>query len=536
MDFTSIWSRCVLATLMVAPSAWSAPMTYDPGGLNFISEDQSMWGPGPAFQLDETYFVGETWNSTTTFGGFANLPGTGGTIPNPAYGVWWAAMQACLATGLSQGTCENGAIGVPGLGSAPPTTIANPVPAVKTGMEVTLGSTGMIGFEFGVKIDSGSVNANVAYDNITATIPDVEQATAQGGLVDLNPTASLTGDDLNSQFPTIVLTTGLVFDVSASVSGEACAGVCVPFSDSMNVDPDLPIVSFNEDGEGGIEWFGGDSVLESIINIGGGSLPSGFPAEDIEIAGGLMEVDLFFPQPNTTYDGSDGTSLFSSGQDDLFNVTVDLDNIASLVATSGATQNTFGGDVDVGFGSASWDFIDVDVGFANDLVQEFELTPTLMVDLEFSQPVNFLGEWVTFVEGIEWASIPEILFAMGETVVTPTFYLQYGMDPNTVQLLNELILDINGLLEIDILEFGFTLGKDFGALGNWSLSDSWSLLSIVEEFDIGQIPLWDSTFGMGGFNEILADSFRVLVPEPGSLLLFLLGLAALGRMTHRRKA
>ena len=493
-----------------------------------------MWGTGGAFQLDETYFVGSTWNSSTTFGGITNLPGTGGTITNPAWITWKAAMEACMLTGLSQSQCENGVIGLPGLGSEPSQTIANPIPAVKVGMETTLASSGMIGFEFGIKIDSGSINADVGYDNVTATIPDSEEATNAGGLVDLNPTADLTGDDLMSQFPTIVLTTGLVFDVSASVSGEACAGACVTFSDSMNVDPDLPIVSFNEDGQGGIEWFGGDSLLESIINIGGGSLPSGFPVENIPIGGGLMEVDLFFPQPNATYDGTDGTSLFASGQDDLMNLTVDLDNIASLVATSGATQNTFGGGIDLGFGSASWDFIDVDFGPALDLRQEFTLTPTLMVDLVFSQPVNFLGDWVTFVEGVEWTSIPEILFTRGETLVTPTFYLQYGADANTAQLFNELILDINGLLEIDILDFGFTIGKDFGTLGNYSLSDSWSLLSIVEEFDIGQITLFDTTFAMEGFNSIVADSFRVLVPEPGTLLLFLLGLAALGRLSQRR--
>ena len=216
--------------------------------------------------------------------------------------------------------------------------------------------------------------------------------------------------DLNSQFPTIVLTSGLVFDVAAGVSGRACIGPCVSFNESMNVDPDLPIVSFNVDGEGGIEWFGGNPLLEAAINLGGGRLPSGLPAEDIEIGGGLVEVDLFLPQPDATYDGTDGTSLVASGQDDLINVGIDLDNIVSLAATQGATQNLYGGSLDLGFGSINWDFIDVDLGPALDLRQEFTLTPTLMVDLLFSRPVEYLGDMVQFVNGTRVAVTTRLCF------------------------------------------------------------------------------------------------------------------------------
>jgi len=533
MKRATMWVAICAPALMFAQTSIADHITYDAGGLDFSSADQSMWGPGEAFQLDETYFVGAQWNETTSFGSIGNFPGTGGTIPNPARPLYDAAFATCRLVS-SASICRNGGLGIPGLGSRPSATLPNPIPAVAVGMEATLTTNGRVGFEFGVTIDSGSVNADVGYDRVLATIPDAVDAGNAGGVVNLNPMADLTGDELNSQFPTIVLTSGLVFDVFAEVSGQACVGFCVSFNPSVDVNPDLPIVSFNEDGAGGIEWFGGDPTLEALINFGGGTLPSGFPVEGIELGGGLVEVDLFLPQPNATYDGTDGTSLLASGQDDLINIGVDLDNIASLVATSGATQNIFGGSLDLGLGSINWDFIDVDLGPALDLRQEFTLTPTLMVDLMFSRPIEYLGEFVTFVNGLEWQSLPSFIFGAGETLVTPTFYLQYGADRNTVNLLNQLILDINGRLEIDLLSFGFSIGRDLGALGNYSLSDSWALASIVEEFDIGQIPLFTTDFAMGGFNEIQAASFTVQVSEPGTLALMILGLLLLGLREQRR--
>jgi len=529
-----------LAAWALASTAWADPTIYDPGSLGFESDDQSMWGPGEAFQLDEDYFFGLQWDESTTFGSINNFPGTGGTVPNPAYGIWSAALATCTLA-FSRDTCINGGALVDGLGEAPSRRVANPVSAVPVGAEVTLATDGRVGFEFGVTIDSGSVDAEVGFDNVTATIPDEIEAGANGGLVSLNPTANLTGDDLTSQFPTIVLTSGLVFDIYAGIDGEACIGGCVPINASMNVDPDLPLVSFNEDGEGGIEWFGGNQLLEAALGAGGVSLPTGLPAENVPLAGGLAEVDLFLPQPNASYDGTDGTSLYASGQDDLINLQLDLDNLVSLAATQGATQNLYGGSLDLGFGSASWDFVDVDFGPALDLRQEFTLTPTLMVDLAFSRPVDYLGQLVDFVGGLEWNALPDFVFGLGETLVTPTFYLGYEGQRNVAGFMNELLLDLNGLLEIDLLSFGISIGKDLGFLGDYTFARSWSLGSLVEEFDIGQLSLFDLEFGLGGFGEYQASSFLVsvgeatAVSEPGSLGLLLLGLLLLVIATNRRR-
>ncbi len=540
MKTTTTRVAACLAAWALASAAWADPTLYDPGSFGFESDDQSMWGPGEAFQLDEDYFFGLEWDESTSFGSINNFPGTGGTITNPLYTTWSLALSACTGLGTPRDICINGAIGIPGIGDAPSRTISNPISAVPVGAEVTLATDGRVGFEFGVTIDSGSVDAAVGFDNVTATIPDAVEAGANGGLVNLNPTADLTGDDLTSQFPTIVLTSGLVFDIYAGITGEACIGGCIPINASMNVDPDLPIVSFNEDGEGGIEWFGGDPLLEAALGAGGVSLPTGLPAENVPLAGGLAEVDLFLPQPNASYDGTDGTSLFASGQDDLINLQLDFDNLVSLAATQGATQNLYGGSLDLGFGSASWDFVDVDFGPALDLRQEFTLTPTLMVDLAFSRPVDYLGQMVDFVGGLEWNALPDFMFGLGETLVTPTFYLGYEGQRNVAGFLNELLLDIDGLLEIDLLTFGISIGKDLGVLGDYTFNRSWGLGSLVEAFDIGQLSLFDLDFGLGGFSEYQASAFSVRVgeatsvSEPGSLGLLALGLALLVFGANRR--
>ena len=102
-----------VATLL-STAGVAAPI-YTPGDLTFTTENQSMWGPGDAFQLDETYFVGATWNESASFGSINNFPGTGGTIVNPLRVTYDAAYATCRLT-LSHNTCVNGGSRYSGLG------------------------------------------------------------------------------------------------------------------------------------------------------------------------------------------------------------------------------------------------------------------------------------------------------------------------------------------------------------------------------------------------------------------------------------
>src|SRR5690606_11154321 len=101
-----------------------------------------------------------------------------------------------------------------------------------------------------------------------------------------------------------------------------------------------------------------------------------------------------------------GTALTATGQDDLLDVSLDVDNLIS-VATLG-TGGLFGGDVNLGGGfGITYDLVNVEMGPQIDLVQSFELTPTLYVDLEFSQPVNVAGHGlVSSLSRIDWSALP----------------------------------------------------------------------------------------------------------------------------------
>jgi len=138
--------------------------------------------------------------------------------------------------------------------------------------------------------------------------------------------------------------------------------------------------------------------------------------------------------------------------------------------------------------------------------------------------------------------LPDFMFGLGETLVTPTFYLGYEGQRNVAGFMNELLLDINGLLEIDLLTFGISIGKDLGFLGDYRFNRSWGLGSLVEEFDIGRLSLFDLDFGLGGFSEYQASAFSVrvgeatAVSEPGSLGLLLLGLLLLAVAARRRRS
>ena len=167
---------------------WAVPVTYNTGPLQFATSGQSMWGPGQAVTLDKQLFLGTTWNTPSTnlgigITGSANslVPGTGGTIPNPAWALWWTCDQADV---LGTGVC----------GGEPSQTIANPIPAqyidTRTGYTTSVNTSGATGFNLDTKLNSGSINAAVEY-NTNLVLPEARVGT--NNFFNLNPDSSLAG-------------------------------------------------------------------------------------------------------------------------------------------------------------------------------------------------------------------------------------------------------------------------------------------------------------------------------------------------------
>jgi hypothetical protein len=359
--------------------------------------------------------------------------------------------------------------------------------------------------------DSGSVDTTVQFD-ATLLAPD-PGTVAQGQFFNLNPTSSLAGGSLSTNFPELSVSLDAIVGIRASASATACVppfGCATGSTGQLGfADQTIPIVSFNDPGSPGqIKILGVlDPTLfqfDSEISIPG------------PLGGSLGGVTVHVPDINAT-GGVDGNTLFAGGGDDLLKVTVDLDGLvfAPLGLPGGGVS--FNADIL----AVSADLADIDMGPILRILQNFEFTPTLMVELAFDSAVQIAGfatpQMLWFGA---WSDLPSIAVLSMNTLVTPTFEIQ-GLFTNMTSL------GINGIFQLDILKAAFAL-QAFGL--SFDLGQIGPLFQILERrsnlFNIP--PVFSNSFALGGFNTFQGDSFLIRVPEPGSFILMVLGLAVIG--------
>jgi hypothetical protein len=455
------------------------------------------------------------------------------------------AFATCRLT-FSSSVCRNGQSGrvpVPALGSAPDKYLDTNIDT-RTGAQITGNVDGRAGLELGIAIDSGSADATVSYQ-ANLEIPDTT-VLAPGATLSLNPNSQLAGtNSLTTSFANLELSLDTVLEVSGDVTAEACfipAG-CKSSGTPFDIDVRAPILSFNEDGEGAIEFLG---VPPSALNI---PIPDGFPIA-LDVAG-VADVTLHLPRPDASGGLDPATDrLTARGQDDLLDLILDIDNIA---ATAAGVPGLFEPEIPplaigaLELGSFGFDIINVGVGPTIDLVQEFELSPTLYVNLAFDTEVEVNGVPLTQLES-PWDLLPDITFLADRTVVTPTFFLE-------AELLNQTLLDFDLELFIDLLQltYDFPLLDFTGTVGIGNI--------LGEGIDLFESPaLYSQLFDLQGFDAQIGESFEVAlgtqssapvsslarrdantiilaeipaganVPAPGTLVLMLLGCAGLYRM------
>lgn len=580
--------------LLLSPiTAQAVPFTYD---LQFETAGQSLWDTGSAAKLNKTAFVGAAWRDKSAeldliagnedtnvpnplrvaydlafdacrglgFSSSACINGQSARVPVPRLGsrpsvrscgrfavgckiaqgidigkraAYDLAFAACRKLGNSASTCRNGRSGrlpVVALGTAPPQFLNVDT---RTGVAVEGTSDGRVGLELGVEVDSGSVDATVSYQ-ATLDIPDAVTLDKTVP-ISFNPNSALAGTNvLNTEFASVALTADAVLELNGGVTGEACIVPtgCLTGGDTFDIDARAPILSVNEDGEGGILLLG-----QPPSTFGFPNEANGFPFTIDAGVSGLATATIHLPKPDASGGLDPSTeTLKASAQDDLLDLNVDVDAAVSLAVTGGITANAFGFETAIGnVGSVGYDIIDVQIGPSIDLRQDFELDPTLFVQFAFDKAVMVAGELVTELISA-WDQLPDILFLDDVTTITPTFFVD-------ADLRNDTSLDFDLDFVVDLLQIDFDLlgfDRQFG-IGN----------ILAESVDLFRSPdLFSNLFSLQGFDLQVGESFVIdflsgssapvdtatrsaenpvekvklaSIPEPGAAALLLIGLCGL---------
>jgi len=537
-------------SLFIGTGGAYASVLYDAGNLSFSTTGQSMWNTGSATQFSGSKFVGTQWtNKTAGLGGFTGSVNTVNVNTNPA---WWA-WKACDATGAPGWVC----------GGEPSKGQVSQVVDTRTGARIDLTTSGKFGLDFGYTVDSGSVNASADF-TAQALLPT--NSLKSGEYFSLNPSSTLDAGSISSQSPKVEAYINAIAQLSGSVSAKACLILsgCTP-TGTVNLptlNANQPILSIDPNSLKVIPGLlpapnPGDpklplaevKLLNQELTLEGALSATGVPGfklstSQFTLASTIppapsLNVDLAsieFKVPDiSTNGGLQGNSIKSGGRDDVIQAKLDLDGVAAMAGfppTGIGIDLIDAGGFKVG---AQFDALDIDAGPDIGITQDFELKPTLMAHLDFSNPVlidGFAGLQNSW-EGT-WGMLPNIALT-DTTTINPTFWIE-------AMLTNSLGIDLGLSGTMDILKFAFNASVGgVNIIGTNPISLN-SLLGLGNELfstDKLQFPVYSTPFMLGGFNRIQAAAFTIpvssQVPSPGTLALLSIGLAAVGTIRRRHR-
>jgi hypothetical protein len=480
--------------------------------LNFQTTNQSMWQSGTAGGLNESIFVGTTWDTPTAqigaiIGNVIQTPGIPPLQITPAIPrqlITPAIPRKLIVSSKRICIPFAGCYRTPAVYSpAIPAVYTPAIPAVytpaipsaeidtRTGAKVDISTQGKVGLEFSVAATAGDVDAEIEFEaNLSAP-----EKIAAFELFELAASSTLLdSSEFQTQFPELSAKAEFILAANLDIAGQACVVPLGCDQGNTNIGFEefaLELISFNENDSGRVRLLGLDELGPSAFNFG----------DPISVTAGITEVGnvtVFVPDVETT--GTlGGNSLISQGEADLLDIKLDIDGI--LTASSGLPP-VLGTGIDAGILSFGYDILDIEFGPVVDIKQTFELIPELFVDLSFSESVFIegLADKVSFLSAAV-NDLPRIALGIGQNLIVDT---QYRVD---AKLRNTTSLGIDGEFDLDVLVADFSLN----ALGTtFDLGELGPLFNFNERFGIAELPpIFEREFGLGGFNQVAGESLRL---------------------------
>ena len=343
----SLWrrrvSRMVAGLLITAGLAQPAHAASIVENVAFATQDQSLWGSGAANIINKTGFVGIDWNKSLTIGGFV----------------------------------------------------------LGTGAQVTGTSKGKVGFEYELKIDPGSVDANLGFQYAIAfPSPNDPQFQNAGTLPVLFLSRMNDTSTFETNFPEFQAAVDFVFEHQGTIGGEVqIAGASASGSFTLpNIAVDAELIAVNRNGDGkfallrDLPVFGIEEDLSVDFsafdhekdddndnggNNGGNNGGSDDSKKKQKLDSELLSVELSIPDVSVTGELTAYNKVTGKGEDEFLRVGIDLDGLITRALSLPPLE----AEVSAGPFTFGYNILDVEAGPLFQITQDFALTGDLVLDL-----------------------------------------------------------------------------------------------------------------------------------------------------------
>jgi hypothetical protein len=395
-------------------------------------------------------------------------------------------------------------------------------------------TTGRIGLEYGLKIDSGSIDASLPWD-ISVTTPNANTLVAgQKFVVDTGATFKSDAASFVTRSPTFQMYSDFVFDVSARMRGQASMDLLflnkqVAFDKQiMDVSARQELIAINRDNDGEVRVL---PFLFSAASTAKDAYDSAQATNELKqeldkTTGRREKVNVTLRKMGVSFDlGSPleasirlpyiemngqtitrtGNKLRQSDKDGFAEFTFDLDRIASI-AVPQIPPMTVNAELDFVVGSLETSATLVDVDF----VPTLNLTQTAEVEarrvkIDFDLGTNrafrvldAAGNVVSTNLGARVATLTagqklELTYDGSDMNLLPTYRVEAGLQ-------NQFGLSISSQLQFRALMASLE-AKLFGLeLGGFDLGPAFETAIDFPDISLGN--LFDKTFDLAGFDSV----------------------------------